>query len=246
MSEARIEIKTKYNEREFINYAKKNIKDFIKNNRNSFLSRLFFARTNQREICKKKPFIIYWLLAEKSKFWVRENLKYLLEGKAELVKEDIDGTLNVFEKLLEEPVIEYFFGEQYYEYNDIRRIVYRYQKERKALVERKLLELIKRSPNISGTTGKIAFNFSSSLSEYTSEKIIQNILDLKKYYEIKFDLLEYIKSEGIVIQSEIRRRKRMFRRIDKALFKKIVSELEAEGRISIKIYSGRTFLNYND
>ncbi len=57
-------------------------------------------------------------------------------------------------------------------------------------------------------------------------------------------MLDHIESEGIVIQSEMRRKKRRFQRINKELLEKFLYELEEEGKISIKIYSGRKFLIY--
>jgi len=239
-------IKTEYSDKEFINYAKKNIKSLIEGKRNSQLSELFYVKTKERERCRKIPFIIYWLIAEKGKFWTGNNFRNSYEGKAKLKKENVNEILKVIDELRKDPIIDNFFKDRYFEYYDLRKILSRYQKERNAIVERKILESIKNSPRIAKNVTDHIFTLSSTLSNYSSEIIANSLTELKKYYELKFEVLDHIESEGTVIQSEMRRKKRRFQRINKELLEKIICELEEEGRISIKIYSGRTFLNYRE
>ena len=64
---------------------------------------------------------------------------------------------------------------------------------------------------------------------------------MKEYIKTEEDVLRYIKSESIVIQSEMYRKKRQFQKIDIDLFESIINNLKKERKISIKILSGRKF-----
>lgn len=65
---------------------------------------------------------------------------------------------------------------------------------------------------------------------------------MNEYFKTEEDVLQYIKSEGVVIQSEMRRNNRRFQKIDIDLFESIINNLKKEGKILIKILSGRKFL----
>ncbi len=64
-----------------------------------------------------------------------------------------------------------------------------------------------------------------------------------KYLELKHDVIyDHIKSEGVVIQGEMRRGENRFRKIDRELFDQIIVELEEEGLISKKNKNQKVFL----
>jgi hypothetical protein len=118
---------------------------------------------------------------------------------------------------------------QYFPSQYIRHILHRYQTEHQGIIEKKLLQ--------SGCISEIMKSFYPSIS---TRKLIN-------FINLKYEIFNYIKSEGNVIKSEMLRsllRKKRFQKVGKNLIKKMISDLEYEGRISIIIYSGRTFLNY--
>jgi hypothetical protein len=125
-------------------------------------------------------------------------------------------------KLAEDPDLNQYIKNQYYSYQDIRRIVYRYQKNHQAIVEKKILQT---APSI------------SQMIRLLSPSV-------KKYIDLKYEILDHVKSKGTVIQSEIRRNKRRYQRISVELINKMTDELDSEGLIRKSKYSGRIYLTY--
>ncbi len=233
----------KYDSPKYVNYVKKEYEDLIngiKHDSHSLrLSDLYYVCTKERKL-KKFPFFIYWLFADTNNLWTRENIKNLIDGYISLVdydrKEGWNKVTKILDKIYDEDPNSIFHFPEF----DPIKIKHRYQKQKKAVIERTMLETIKNSSYFS----QIAKNISKIITEELNRSITQQLKKLAEYFELEDEILQYIKSEGVVIKSEMRRNKRRFQKIDKDLFEAILDRLEKEEKISIKIMSNRKYLIY--
>ena len=222
-----ITIFSEFDTPEFIDYSKDVFKNLMDGTKLYSLSRLYTecAKEGKTGRCGspwKLHFFIYWLSAEIGEFWKWKNFETALYGKARLSSMHAEIVKNITKKLSCDPDLErYFKGKKFWE-ADIHEIIFKYQVERKALVERKKFETQK----ISDVT---------AVSKKTIESARQIIEPIRQYLELKYDVIYgHIKKEGVVIQGEMRRGENRFRKIDRKLFDQIILELEEEGLISIK------------
>jgi len=226
-------------------YIKENLIDLISRRSNEELSKLYracdsYGKNGRMGRLRHYPFFIYWLLAKLNSLWTRNNFKNSLRGAA-VLKENwyIEATDFLYKLSEEDSRLSSYFENKDLSYAYMSKVFHRYR--RRALLERIILE----NAQIESWSDIIK---SLGLSNYSERMQSDNISlsnSMKNYLDLKDDVLDYIKREGVVILSEMRHNIRRFRKINKDLFEKILFELEEyEGRISRKPFSGRTYINY--
>jgi hypothetical protein len=254
----------KYGETNFINYVKKNLLDLIKGVIHKKFcicaSCIYHSRTSKKNRkrgrpIEKMPFFIYWLWALVNEFWTIYNINEIAEGRGYQIDIHEGGGWKRMNKILNNSALlddlrkfteidKYLDG---FTYNDMFRIKNRYKKN--GLIEKEITKMIFESAGQDifasiAPFSKLGFAgaFKKLLKEsgkfdYSFPRLIDDLM-------LSNEILNYIKSEGVVIKSEIRRNKRRFQRIDKNKFESIIDKLGYYGKISIVKFSGRTFLSY--
>jgi len=246
-----VEKNPKYRNSEFINYVKKNYQDLREGKTHCSclcLSCIYHACIKRGERFRKYPFFIYWLWTEVNNFWTADNIEKIIKGQQKFLSSNLekgwDKVDYVIEKLYDKNPKSIF---HFPEINEPQKIRYRYWK--RAIIEKNLVDLF--YEKFGFLMLQLSFDIKESLSDLRNSifKFASDLRDPRvvrnaELTELKNDVLEFLKTERYSILSDIRRYNRRFQRIDLEIFKKIIYELEDEGRISIKVYSGRTFLNW--
>lgn len=225
MPRIKIPIQPKYGEKSYPAYVLENylnLKNGIVHGRGclccSDLFRLSTRHEGRRGTLKKEAFFIYWLYADSNKLWTFQSLR---EG-VPAIRKKWDKVLNMLDSLVEN------LNPETYDKRDaenINRIVRRYKKC--GIIEKTLIE------SCSATLSDLFRNIKGMGIPHVS------------FIEISDEVLEYIRAQGIVIRSQLRRRSRRFQRMRKDFFDGIIEYLIEKKAINIRIYSGRTFLSAN-
>lgn len=222
-----------------LDYIKKDFKNLNENE--GFISLIYNACVKEGKKgrrLKRLNFFIYWLGSQISDSWRWKNFKKLWESKEKLEEKSWKKVEKILDELAKDPDLAKYFPNQDIAYQDIIKIKSRYRK--KLIIEKKIMGVFIKSLGL--PTKKDFDSLESSLLK-CQNKIAKAIEPIKKYIELKDEILEFIKSEQICVQSSMRRKR--FRRVNIDLFEKIINHLEKEGMISIrKATSGRKFLIY--
>jgi hypothetical protein len=238
----------------FIDYAKDNLIDLMKgdkNNPKSSFSEIYYTRIEKNEKIRKFPFYIYCLLADLNHFWNRNNIFDAINGRAKFEDGWQTKIERLIDKLSENSALSDYFSNKDLSYNDFIKIRYHYQKERNAIIERKMLKFLERnrvplSPAITSISQRLTENlYIPSLSQILIKDLVggKSISQvIAEYLDLKDDLYNYIKSQGVVILGDMRKNIRRFRKINSSFLERLLYELEEDGKISHKLHSGRTFL----
>jgi len=213
-------------DKNFIAYAKRNFKDLMEGKEDSEISRIYHARVDGDKNFRKIPFFIYVLFQDLNNSWIRPNIKKSMEGEIDFEKDSIKKILKIIDAISDDPNLKDYLKSQEFYYIDIYRIIRRYKEDHQGIIEKKLLK--------SGTLPEMLKSIFPSMS-------MEELIDL---INLKYEILDYIKFKEPVIQSELRWKRRRFQKISKDLFEKLVYDLEREGRIAIKTFNRRRFVNY--
>lgn len=219
---------------EYICYAKKNFKNLMEGNINNFenndseIANYYYAKVEGDKNLKRVPFFIYMIFQKAVHYkWNFKNLKKLFDGKLDFQKNPVKTVLDILQKIAEDPNLKHYLKDRSYSYQDIRRIIHRYQNNHRIVIKKKILKNLVVGPN----------KFAAAMFSNT----------FKDYFDLENEIIKHLKSRGTVILSELRRmlkKKKCYNKLNEGLFNRIIYNLKKERIILIRSPRRRVYLTW--